>query len=57
MSNSPSLRGYCANASTQNKHIGRNLHLHPTTFVGGVFEQETVPWEGEFLFPTFSLHS
>ncbi|RSL86266.1 hypothetical protein CEP51_002915 [Fusarium floridanum] len=33
----------------ENKHIGRNLHLHPTTFVGGVFEQETVPWEGGIL--------
>ncbi|KAJ4317237.1 hypothetical protein N0V84_007456 [Fusarium piperis] len=37
------------NSGLKNKHIGRNLHLHPTTFVGGVFEQETVPWEGGIL--------
>ncbi|RYC79171.1 hypothetical protein BFJ63_vAg17952 [Fusarium oxysporum f. sp. narcissi] len=33
----------------QNKHIGRNLHLHPITFVGGVFKEETRPWEGGIL--------
>ncbi|KAI8721550.1 Long-chain-alcohol oxidase [Fusarium sp. LHS14.1] len=37
------------NSGLRNKHIGRNLHLHPTTFVGGVFEQETRPWEGGIL--------
>ncbi|UPK96886.1 hypothetical protein LCI18_007821 [Fusarium solani-melongenae] len=37
------------NSGLKNKHIGRNLHLHPTTFVGGVFEQETRPWEGGIL--------
>ncbi|KAF4987035.1 hypothetical protein FDECE_15631 [Fusarium decemcellulare] len=33
----------------KNKHIGRNLHLHPTTFVAGVFKEETRPWEGGIL--------
>ncbi|KAF9776402.1 hypothetical protein IL306_005422 [Fusarium sp. DS 682] len=33
------------NSGLKNKHIGRNLHLHPTSFVTAVFEQETRPWE------------
>ncbi|KAM5341471.1 hypothetical protein ACJ41O_014502 [Fusarium nematophilum] len=37
------------NSGVKNKHIGRNLHLHPTTFVGGVFKEETRPWEGGIL--------
>ncbi|KAG7426192.1 Long-chain-alcohol oxidase FAO1 [Fusarium oxysporum f. sp. raphani] len=35
--------------SVVNKHIGRNLHLHPTSFVSAIFEQETRPWEGGIL--------
>ncbi|XEU96007.1 hypothetical protein FSHL1_001292 [Fusarium sambucinum] len=37
------------NSGLTNKHIGRNLHLHPTSFVTAVFEQETRPWEGGIL--------
>ncbi|KAF4340746.1 long chain fatty alcohol oxidase [Fusarium beomiforme] len=37
------------NSGLKNKHIGRNLHLHPTSFVSAVFEQETRPWEGGIL--------
>jgi choline dehydrogenase-like flavoprotein len=33
----------------KNPHLGANLHLHPTTLVGAVFEQETRPWEGAIL--------
>ncbi|KAI6755974.1 hypothetical protein HG530_011710 [Fusarium avenaceum] len=33
----------------KNKHIGSNLHLHPTSFVSAVFEQDTRPWEGGIL--------
>ena len=29
-----------------NPHLGCNLHLHPTSLVGAVFEEETRPWEG-----------
>jgi long-chain-alcohol oxidase len=27
-------------------HVGKHLHLHPTTGVCGVFEEEIRPWEG-----------
>ncbi|KAF4999926.1 hypothetical protein FGRMN_2164 [Fusarium graminum] len=37
------------NSGLKNKHIGRNLHLHPTTFVSAIFEKETRPWEGGIL--------
>ncbi|KAF4447681.1 hypothetical protein F53441_8827 [Fusarium austroafricanum] len=37
------------NSGLTNKHIGRNLHLHPTSFVAAVFEHETRPWEGGIL--------
>ncbi|KAI7772317.1 hypothetical protein LZL87_007678 [Fusarium oxysporum] len=37
------------NSGLKNKHIGRNLHLHPTSFVSAIFEQETRPWEGGIL--------
>ncbi|KIW04861.1 uncharacterized protein PV09_04043 [Verruconis gallopava] len=33
----------------KNKWIGRNLRLHPVTFVGGVYEEEIRPWEGGIL--------
>jgi choline dehydrogenase-like flavoprotein len=29
-----------------NANIGRHLHLHPTTAVSGVFDEELRPWEG-----------
>ncbi len=32
-----------------NAQLGRNLHLHPTAFVGAVFDEETRPWEGGIL--------
>lgn len=32
-----------------NPHLGCNLHLHPTSLVGAVFEEETRPWEGPIL--------
>ncbi|KAF5554468.1 long-chain-alcohol oxidase FAO2 [Fusarium napiforme] len=37
------------NSGLKNKHIGRNLHLHPTSFISAIFEQETRPWEGGIL--------
>jgi long-chain-alcohol oxidase len=30
----------------ENPNIGRHLHLHPTTGVSGVFDEEIRPWEG-----------
>ncbi|KAJ4288425.1 hypothetical protein N0V90_011660 [Kalmusia sp. IMI 367209] len=30
-------------------HIGRNLHLHPVTFLGGIHTEEIIPWEGDCL--------
>jgi long-chain-alcohol oxidase len=29
-----------------NVNVGRHLHLHPTTAVSGVFDEEVRPWEG-----------
>ena len=29
-----------------NPNVGRHLHLHPTTGVSGVFDEEIRPWEG-----------
>ncbi|KAF4971144.1 hypothetical protein FSARC_1977 [Fusarium sarcochroum] len=37
------------NSGLKNPHIGRNLHLHPTSFVAAIFKQETRPWEGGSL--------
>ena len=36
-------------SGVKSAHLGRNLHLHPTTFIGAVFDQETRPWEGGIL--------
>jgi choline dehydrogenase-like flavoprotein len=33
----------------KNPHLGRNLHLHPTSFIGAVFDEATRPWEGAIL--------
>lgn len=30
----------------QNPQIGKNLYLHPTNFVSGIFEEDVQPWEG-----------
>ncbi|KAF2010972.1 long-chain fatty alcohol dehydrogenase [Aaosphaeria arxii CBS 175.79] len=32
-----------------NYHIGRNLHLHPVSLVGAVYDEEIKPWEGPIL--------
>lgn len=32
-----------------NPNIGRNLHIHPTSMVWGVFPHRTNPWEGSIL--------
>jgi choline dehydrogenase-like flavoprotein len=37
----------------QNPQIGKNLYLHPTNFVSGVFDEDVQPWEGR-LTPSFS---
>jgi choline dehydrogenase-like flavoprotein len=33
----------------KNRHIGKNLKIHPTICVGGIFEEEMRPWEGGIL--------
>ncbi|KAJ4287118.1 hypothetical protein N0V88_007740 [Collariella sp. IMI 366227] len=33
----------------QNPNIGKNLYLHPTNFVSGVFDEDIRPWEGGCL--------
>ncbi|KAF2120283.1 hypothetical protein BDV96DRAFT_485921 [Lophiotrema nucula] len=33
----------------KNYHIGRNLHIHPVSLVGGVFREVIKPWEGAIL--------
>ncbi|KAK3939899.1 hypothetical protein QBC46DRAFT_449951 [Diplogelasinospora grovesii] len=32
-----------------NRHIGRNLHLHPVNFVGAYYEEDTKPMEGGII--------
>lgn len=32
-----------------NRHIGRNLYLHPVIFLGGIYNEDIVPWEGDCL--------
>lgn len=34
----------------KNRHIGRNLHLHPVNYVLGFWEEDCMPWEGEFFY-------
>jgi GMC oxidoreductase len=36
-----------ADWSYKNRHIGRNLYLHPVNFVAAVFKEDVKPWEGE----------
>ncbi|KAI9817511.1 MAG: hypothetical protein M1827_001121 [Pycnora praestabilis] len=33
----------------KNHQIGRNLHLHPVSFLGATYKEETRPWEGAIL--------
>jgi choline dehydrogenase-like flavoprotein len=33
----------------KSKHIGRNLRLHPVSFVGAIYDEEIRPWEGGIL--------
>lgn len=33
----------------KNHHIGRNLHLHPVIFLGGIYKEDIVPWDGDCL--------
>ncbi|KAF2715770.1 GMC oxidoreductase [Pleomassaria siparia CBS 279.74] len=33
----------------KNYHIGRNLHLHPVSFLGAIYNEEIKPWEGAIL--------
>jgi len=32
-----------------NPHVGRHLHLHPVSFCGAKFDQDTHPWDGSIL--------
>lgn len=32
-----------------NPQIGRNLYVHPVSFLGGIHEEEVKPWEGAIL--------
>lgn len=33
----------------KNPHIGRNLHVHPVSMLGAVYEEDIKPWEGAIL--------
>lgn len=33
----------------KNYHIGRNLHIHPVSVVGAIYQEEIKPWEGAIL--------
>lgn len=37
------------NSGLKNKHIGRNLYLHPVNIVCAVFPEDVRPWEGGIL--------
>ncbi|KAL2268796.1 hypothetical protein VTJ83DRAFT_3642 [Remersonia thermophila] len=37
------------NSGIKNPQLGRNLYLHPTNFVSGVFDEDVQPWEGGSL--------
>ncbi|KAH6847607.1 hypothetical protein B0I37DRAFT_148178 [Chaetomium sp. MPI-CAGE-AT-0009] len=37
------------NSGIKNPQIGKNLYLHPTNFVSGVFDEDVQPWEGGSL--------
>ncbi|KAF4875836.1 Long-chain-alcohol oxidase FAO2 [Colletotrichum siamense] len=32
-----------------NRHIGRNLYVHPCNFVGGYWKEDAKPWEGGII--------
>lgn len=40
----------------RNPHIGRHLHVHPVSFLGGVFDQVVNPWEGDILTAVVNDH-
>jgi hypothetical protein len=33
----------------KNYQIGRNLHIHPVSFIGAVYEEDLKPWNGAIL--------
>ncbi|OBT91780.1 hypothetical protein VE01_09366 [Pseudogymnoascus verrucosus] len=33
----------------KNRHIGRNLYLHPVNIISGLFKEDVRPWEGGIL--------
>jgi choline dehydrogenase-like flavoprotein len=33
----------------KNRWIGRNLRLHPVSFIGAIYDEEVRPWEGSIL--------
>ena len=37
------------NSGLQNKHIGRNLYMHPVNMVSAIFAEDVRPWEGAIL--------
>ncbi|GAB1317829.1 Long-chain-alcohol oxidase [Madurella fahalii] len=37
------------NSGLKNPQIGKNLYLHPTNFVSGIFDEDVRPWEGGSL--------
>lgn len=40
----------------KNYQIGRNLHLHPVSFLGAIHKEEIKPWEGAILTAVVSEH-
>ncbi|KAI9730202.1 MAG: hypothetical protein M1834_005966 [Cirrosporium novae-zelandiae] len=36
-------------SSLSNPQLGRNLHLHPVSFLGAIWDEESRPWEGGIL--------
>ncbi|KAL2163303.1 hypothetical protein VTH06DRAFT_5360 [Thermothelomyces fergusii] len=37
------------NSGIKSPQLGKNLHLHPTNFVSGIFDEDVQPWEGGSL--------
>ncbi|KAK4143387.1 uncharacterized protein C8A04DRAFT_37399 [Dichotomopilus funicola] len=37
------------NSGIKNPQLGKNLYLHPTNFVSGIFDEDVQPWEGGSL--------
>jgi choline dehydrogenase-like flavoprotein len=36
-------------SNLKNKHIGKNLKLHPVCCIGGIYDEDVRPWEGGIL--------